>query len=75
MPYKSKSRSIRNLRKKRVSKKRVSNKRVSKKAKGRKLNRSKSRTRSKSRNNNLKLPEGTRNNINSSLMVLERREF
>ena len=59
MPYKSKSRSIRNLRKKRVSKK----------AKGRKLNRSKSRS------NNLKLPEGTRNNINSSLMVLERREF
>ena len=74
MPYKSKSRSIRNLRKKRVSKKRVSKKsvskkRVSKKAKGRKLNRSKSRS------NNLKLPEGTRNNINSSLMVLERREF
>ena len=80
MPYKNKSRSImkssskkrvsktrvskKRVSKTRVSKTRVSKKRVSKKAKGRQL--------SKGRNN-MRPGRSKNNNIDSSLMVLERQ--
>ena len=60
MPYKKKSRSI----KKSNSKKRVSKKRVSKKAKGRQVSK---------RINNMRPGRSKNNNIDSSLMVLERQ--
>ena len=65
MPYKKKSRSIKKSNsKKRVSKKRVSKKRVSKKAKGRQVSK---------RINNMRPGRSKKNNIDSSLMVLERQ--